>query len=211
MTQKSEELEDLRIRRSRKMLQQALIELSVEKGFAAITVREITERAMVNRSTFYRHYLDKYDLLNQYMDEVYQLIADADDEALQARKAGQNPKGMPSGLLSLLKHIQQFRDFYRVMLGPNGDPVFIQRLRQNAAKRFRVLLSTMTVSSDPNAPPLDLKLTYVSYAGVGAIVWWLEQDQPISPEELATWVGQLSTASMGLPTGLHGEASDRSG
>src|ERR1043165_5952074 len=71
--QKSEAMEDLRVRRTRKLLQQAFIELTVEKGFAALTVRDITERAMVNRSTFYRHYLDKYDLLEQYMNETYEL------------------------------------------------------------------------------------------------------------------------------------------
>ena len=62
---KSEAIEDLRVRRTRKLLQQAFIECTIEKGFAALTVRDITERAMVNRSTFYRHYLDKYDLLEQ--------------------------------------------------------------------------------------------------------------------------------------------------
>ena len=57
--QKLDGVEDLRVRRTRKLLQQALIEGTVEKGFAALTVRDITGRAMVNRSTFYRHYLDK--------------------------------------------------------------------------------------------------------------------------------------------------------
>ncbi|MBZ0292889.1 MAG: TetR/AcrR family transcriptional regulator, partial [Anaerolineae bacterium] len=53
-------MEDLRVRRTRKLLQQALIELTVERGFSEITVGDIAERAMGNRSTFYRHYLDKY-------------------------------------------------------------------------------------------------------------------------------------------------------
>jgi hypothetical protein len=52
--------------------------------------------------------------------------------------------------------------------------------------------------TDPNAPPIDLRTSYVSYAGIGAIVWWLEQDQPCTPEQLAVWLGQLSTASAGL-------------
>lgn len=54
--------EDLRIRRTRKLLMQALIKLTVEKGFAAITVQDIANRAMVNRATFYRHYLDMPEL-----------------------------------------------------------------------------------------------------------------------------------------------------
>src|SRR5258708_1039661 len=73
LAQKLAQKEDLRVQRTRKLLQQALIELTVEMGFAAVTVRDITRRAMVNRSTFYRHYLDKYDLLNQYMADVQAL------------------------------------------------------------------------------------------------------------------------------------------
>jgi AcrR family transcriptional regulator len=59
---------DLRVRRTRKVLKSALIELTIEKGFAAVTVQDIADRAMINRATFYRHYLDKYDLLGQYMN-----------------------------------------------------------------------------------------------------------------------------------------------
>jgi AcrR family transcriptional regulator len=71
--QKLDGVEDLRVRRTRKLLTHALIEGTVEKGFAALTVRDITERAMVNRSTFYRHYLDKYDLLEQHLNEIYEV------------------------------------------------------------------------------------------------------------------------------------------
>ena len=74
--QKTNISEDLRIQRTRKLLQEAFIALTVEKGFAAITVRDITQRARVNRSTFYRHYLDKYDLLEQYMNELYALTSE---------------------------------------------------------------------------------------------------------------------------------------
>src|SRR6266700_8161509 len=137
--QKLEVIEDLRVRRTRKLLQQAFIELTVEKGFAALTVRDITERAMVNRSTFYRHYLDKYDLLEQYMNEIYELT-----------------DGASPGPLNLLKHIQQFADFYRVMLGAKGDPLFAQRFRQNTEKRFRSFLALALTEPEPNAPPSDL-------------------------------------------------------
>src|SRR6266545_2878599 len=75
MAQNKQQPEDLRVRRTRKLLTQALIELTIEKGFAALTVQDIADRAMVNRATFYRHYLDKHDLLDRYMNEVYELTA----------------------------------------------------------------------------------------------------------------------------------------
>jgi AcrR family transcriptional regulator len=196
MTQKSEEKEDLRVRRTRKLLQEALLELTVEMGFAAVTVRDITERAMVNRSTFYHHYLDKYDLLKQYMDEVQGLVSEA---ALSAEKTAKtSPERVPSGLLVLIKHVQEYAEFYRVMLGQNGDPAFTQRFRQMSETRYRYLFSQFGGQTDPKAPPIEMKLSYISYAGVGAILWWLENDQPCTPEQLAIWLGQLSMTAAGL-------------
>jgi len=191
--QKPAEPEDLRVRRTRKMLEEALIELTVEKGFAAVTVRDITERAMVNRSTFYRHYLDKFDLLEQYTNAVTALTSTDDTLDEQRREAS---GGAPPGLVRLLKHVQLFGDFYRVMLGQMGDPVFTERFRQNASRRMRAYYAG--TPTEPNSPPLDLRLDYVSCAAVGAILWWLENDQPCTPEQLAGWLSQLSRASMRL-------------
>jgi AcrR family transcriptional regulator len=53
---------DPRVRRTRKLLQDALLELLAEKSFDAITVQDIADRSTINRATFYTHYVDKYDL-----------------------------------------------------------------------------------------------------------------------------------------------------
>jgi AcrR family transcriptional regulator len=184
------ENQDLRVRRTRKLLQEALIDLTVEKGFAAVSIRDICERAMVNRSTFYRHYLDKYALLNEYIDALQAAISEA--------YRGHNPEqtGVPPALMKMLEHIQASPDFYRVMLGAQGDARFIQRFRDVIEGHLRVLTSDLAV--DPNVPPLDLRLSYVSCADIGAILWWLENGQQASLEELAVWIGQLGKASMGI-------------
>ena len=62
--------QDLRVARTRKMLRDAMIALAIQQGFDAVTVNDIVELAMVNRSTFYRHYQDKYDLVESYLDEL---------------------------------------------------------------------------------------------------------------------------------------------
>jgi AcrR family transcriptional regulator len=63
---------DPRVRRTRGYIQGAFRELLNEKGFKSITVREITERADVNRATFYAHYADKYELLNVTLEAIFQ-------------------------------------------------------------------------------------------------------------------------------------------
>ena len=193
--QNIEVVEDLRVRRTRKMIQEALLELTVEKGYAAITVQDIADRAMINRSTFYRHYLDKDDLLIKYMDDVTALTSE-DDTATE--KNGLVEKEAPPGLVKLLKHIQTFSEFYRVMLSANGHPVVTDRLRRNAENRYRYALSRPGVTPNASNTPLDMRLTYVSCAGIGAISWWVENNIPCSAEELAAWLGELVTASLGF-------------
>src|SRR5437660_4069657 len=63
---------DPRVRRTRKLLQQAFLELFQEKGFASISIQDITERATVNRATFYAHFPDKYALLDSIIREQFQ-------------------------------------------------------------------------------------------------------------------------------------------
>lgn len=190
MTHNSKVNEDLRIRRTKKLLQEAMIALTVEKGFSNISVRDITERAMVNRSTFYRHYLDKYDLLDQYLNEVAEFTSEA---AFLAEKEMMGEAVVPSGLIWLLRHIQSCADFYRVMLGPDGDTRFIQRFRQMSETRYRSLL--MKATPTENKPPVEMGLSYMSCAGIGAISWWLENNQPFPVEKLAVWLGQMSMNS----------------
>jgi AcrR family transcriptional regulator len=182
--QKLDGVEDLRVRRTRKLLQQALIEGTVEKGFAALTVRDITKRAMVNRSTFYRHYLDKYDLLEQLINEIYDVLEE---------EGGILGEGRHEGHIELFKQIQQFPDFYRVMLGPQADTFLSQRFRQQTQQRFLAYFHQTfpEVASDPDRPPLDLSFTAVASAGCSALAWWLEQERPSTPERFVHWLQQL--------------------
>jgi AcrR family transcriptional regulator len=182
--QKLDGTPDLRVRRTRKLLTQALIEGTVEKGFAALTVRDITERAMVNRSTFYRHYLDKYDLLEQHLNEIYEVLEEEGGIIGQDRH---------EGLIELLKQIQQFPDFYRVVLGAQADAFLSLRFRQQTQQRFLACFHQTfpEAASDPDIPPLDLSFTTVASAGCGALAWWLEQERPSTPEQFAHWLQQL--------------------
>jgi AcrR family transcriptional regulator len=63
---------DRRVKRTRKLLQQALMELLQERSFTGITILDITERAAINRATFYAHFPDKYALLDSMLREQFQ-------------------------------------------------------------------------------------------------------------------------------------------
>jgi hypothetical protein len=56
--------------------------------------------------------------------------------------------------------------------------------------------------ADLSRPPIDLSVNYILHAGIGAILWWLENDQPCTPEQFAVWLNQFSTADMSVSLGL---------
>ncbi len=68
---------NVRVRRTQKLLREALIELIEERGFDALTIGELTERAMVSRAAFYRTYQDKYDLVEQIFEEAMSALLNA--------------------------------------------------------------------------------------------------------------------------------------
>ena len=195
----AQNLEDLRVRRTRMMLQNALLELTAEKGFSDVTVSDLAERAMINRSTFYRHYLDKYDLLGQYLEELTtQLQSEAGDVPVEERSE-QLPDKSLFELVSLLEHMRENAEFYRVILGEKGDPAFCGRsFRPFLEEQIRNMLPDDVGAEDGSRVPIGLIVNYVLHAGIGAIVWWLEKGQSWAPEQVAAWLLRLSRASIGV-------------
>ena len=202
---------DRRVRRTRKLLQEALVELTVEKGFAAVTVRDITERAEVNRATFYRHYQDKFEMLDRFAEEVYQLLETPDegnalaDHESTGAGAGASPQRLPVGIVRLFEHIRAHATFYRVMLGKNGDPGFSGKMRGYIERRLRQSLPEAL----PEQPLTELYLRYVSSGSVGAVLWWLDHEGTYSPADMAAVAMRLSAADLRAILGQEGHAQAR--
>jgi AcrR family transcriptional regulator len=68
---KEQEKLDPRVKRTRSLILQAFGELLAEKSFDAISVQDVTERAQINRATFYKHFVDKYALLDYWIQQLF--------------------------------------------------------------------------------------------------------------------------------------------
>jgi AcrR family transcriptional regulator len=187
MTPEDSHDEDLRVQRTQKLILEALLELTVEKGFSALTVSDITKHARINRATFYRHYQDKFDLLNSYAQTVFAMLEnepqspqDVDDDR------------MYSGMIKIFEHIRANARFYRVMLGKNGDAAFADKIRQYIQMRIR---NSLPVDLHQDEASIDLYVAYSSSASVGAVLWWLEHEFPYSSEEMVSRIRQLEQGS----------------
>ena len=192
MTRPEYSSDDLRVKRTQKLVLEALLDQTVQKGFAALSVSDITKYAGINRATFYRHYKDKFDLLDHYAQAVYELL-DVPLEAGPQMSNKTDANQIFQRLVRILDHIRANAKFYRVMLGKNGDPAFTDKIRQYIQKRIRRSLPT-GLQNDEMA--IDLYVCYSSSASVGAILWWLEHDMPYPSEEMATMLHQLESGNL---------------
>jgi AcrR family transcriptional regulator len=173
----SQPSENLRVRRTRKLLRDALVEVVEERGFERATVKAITERAMVSRAAFYRAHWSKYDLVQQIFDEamdaLYGTLPEDPDATPRERWAG------------FFAHVAEYDRLYRTLLGPGGSPWFAARMRASLAERITVHLA-------PGAGAADLVPTLVAGMLVDAVTWWLDQDPRPASDEIAAQTDRLA-------------------
>src|SRR5215475_12575510 len=111
---------DLRIRRTYKFLWDALISLMKERDFESITVTDICERAMVHRTTFYKHYEDKYGLLYYGIQDELNALFEAADAGAHDSIEMQVGKENQAWKIAMLEHVHKHENFYRLMLIGDG-------------------------------------------------------------------------------------------
>ena len=192
---------DLRIKRTRKFIREAFFNLLLEKGFPTITVGDITERAMVNRSTFYRHYADKYDLAEKCLDVPFtQLLGQIQDDD---GREDLPPGAPPHNFLLLFRHIEENANLYRALFGKNGVSIFKSRLRTFILEILRVRLRDVKWEERVSGLPQEMFEEYLTGAYMGVIQWWLENIKAYSAETVAFWVYALAAkgaeAALTLP------------
>jgi len=186
----SQPTNNVRLKRTHKLLREALVELIEERGFDALTIGELTERAMVSRAAFYRNYHDKYDLVERIFEEAM--------SALLASVSDLGEEHPPKIWVTFFEHIAQYERLYRALLGKKGSPWFVWKMRAALAS----LLNER--GQRPHGPSGDAQPLHtfadgfvpdmVSALFVEAITWWLEHGRPYTPREIATRSARLAAA-----------------
>lgn len=181
---------DLRARRTQKLLQDALIELLNEKHFENITVGELAERAMINRATFYRHYLDKYDLVEKIFEGAARVLSTAIGPP-NAGFEGIDAEHSPDAWVAFFEHVAAHARLYRALLGKNGSSWFAMRMRDYAVsvmdERERLRARLPGVKRGQEMMPREVALVFTANLLVSTLTWWLESEASYSPHEVATW------------------------
>ncbi|MBM7542060.1 TetR/AcrR family transcriptional regulator [Amphibacillus cookii] len=167
---------DPRIKRTRKLIMDAFITLSAKKSFDMITVKDITEEATINRATFYYHFKDKYDLIEQTLKEdllIHVISRLSDCEKI-------NKAAIRKVFLSLIAFHNDLSSRCERSYHNFKSSIEVTVKRELADQFYHILLKNTASSKDK-----ELRLTSVmlSWAIYGVINEW-RNDQSIDAEQL---------------------------
>ena len=163
--------QDRRVRRTQAALRAAVVELVADKGYQAVTVEHICERADVTRATFYSHFRDKEHLLSSVADDLVDACLDAFETA------GGGVDHRAERLVVLFQQARSNETAFRLVLRGEGDGAALRRLRDRLTLVVADTMEThrRTLRTTPAVP-----MVLVTQMCVGEILavleWWLEQD-----------------------------------
>jgi AcrR family transcriptional regulator len=169
---------DRRVNRTRRALTNALIALTLEKGYEAVTVRDLAERADIGYATFFRHFSDKdallADVLEGTLQDLLELIQPVMDD--------------PERTATLVfDHVGQHRDLVRVLLRTRNASPLMPRIFAFSAK---AMLERFTPKPEGPIPP-EIAAHHMIASFIELIEWWLEHDAPYPPERMGAIVSAL--------------------
>ena len=181
---------DRRVRRTQKLLGEALIAVTLEKGYKNITIQDVTERADIGYRTYFRHYagLDELlvDVAQSVLDELYELLnlpEQAGDLELIPDAANLIRE---SGAL-LFEYILENQDIFRVLLLERGVRFCLEPVMQKARKRVETIFDGLAKDSIP----VPIAANHIIAATFALMRWWLENDMPHPPRQMGAIFANL--------------------
>jgi AcrR family transcriptional regulator len=188
---------DRRVQRTRKLLQDALIGMMIEKGYEATTVQDIIDRANVGRATFYAHFADKDTLLGSRLEDLRALLAEQ-----QRQLPG--PLGFS---LAMLVHARDHLPLYRAIVGRESGAFVLQRIQWTIAD-----LAGLDLKGQGFKGPAEqraLAVEYIAGAFMAVLTWWLEHAAKLPPEEVDAVFRRLVMKGLAAELGLRANATGR--
>lgn len=182
----SEQALDRRVRKTKRLLRQGLMELMREKSIKEISVRELTDMVDVNRGTFYLHYRDIYDMVEQTENEMIEDLI-----KLINSHSTQNFQGEPLPvLIDVFTFLSNNIDMGAVFLGNHGDLYFVDKIKNIVKERFfdEWLLKDLSELRKEN---IEYFHSFIFAGCIGLFRSWLESDMKRTPTEMATIAEQI--------------------
>jgi AcrR family transcriptional regulator len=161
---------DRRIKKTQLLLKETLTTLMEQKELRNITVRELTDLANINRGTFYLHYLDIYDMIEQFEEEI---VSDLLGIVEKNSPISADYYILPV-LIQVIEYLYNDMRFCKAMLGKNGDLQFLEKLKTTMMKQTRGSLPINQKKYDETF--IRFLTVFIVSGGAGVFQEWLNDD-----------------------------------
>ncbi len=174
---------------TRKGLIQAAVDLVLEKGYEAVTVQDITDRADIGRGTFYIHFKDKEEVV---WTAIQGLCLELEEAVHQQYKDNIPDQWEYVGLLYIFSQVDKNRDLFRVCFSAQGSAALTRRAQDLLVNIFLYDLQNQPLLRDANSNvPVEIVAQMMTGLITRMIVWWLETPNKYSAEQMAGMLYQV--------------------
>ncbi len=176
----AEEKQDRRIRRTKGLMRDALIELMTEKPFSEITARDITEKADLNRSTFYLHYDNVFGLLDEMENEVVETFA----RMMEKMEFRQDREWEYPVIGSICDYIVENPKLcYGLLVNSRSDRL-TARLTEIMKERGKKVYQEMGMNTDMESEKADYIHQFIANGAIAMVKQWLTEGMSLPKEEM---------------------------
>jgi AcrR family transcriptional regulator len=178
---------DRRVERTRKLLRDALMGLILEKGYEAVTVQDIIDRANVGRATFYAHFTDKQQLLVSGFAELREFLVQK-----QHAEAAVPGSARLRFSLAMFEHACSYKQVYRALVGKRSGAVVRQHIQQLLAELVRNELAALVPRDAPTPVLPEIVVQYTVSSFMGLLMWCVDHETPDTAAEMDAIFQQLT-------------------
>ena len=174
-------------RKTKELIQTSFIKILESKTFESITVGDIAKQAQINRGTFYLHFIDKFDLLDQIEQQLFADLGNHIDE-LQSNYSSTHTfeKEQEQLAATLFSAIKMQSPLLKIFLSDHGRAGFHLRFREAFSEKVRVNLEKNESFKATLKVPMEYFLSFITSAFLGLIEQWVQNDLDKTPQEMTT-------------------------
>jgi len=169
---------DPRVRRTHRLLRDALVSLMLEKDYASISIKEITDRAEVAYITFFRHFESLDQLLMEVLDEgLTELIVHIETLAKHSETSALEAEGR-----LIFEYIKQKADLFRILFKSQS----VTRVRKKIVRKIAVIFqkSCMPLARADNQITVAILSNHIATSLLALIEWWWDNKMTPAPAEM---------------------------
>jgi AcrR family transcriptional regulator len=185
---------DRRVERTQQLIRGALLSLIKEKGFEALTVQEIIDRANVGRATFYAHFDNKEDLLVSGFDDLRASLKVRQRDALSRERNVEDRVFAFSH--EIFSHTNEYREVFRAMVGKRSGAAVQRLLHKLVVDLVREDVNKAVVRSENKTVPAEALVQFVAGALFGLLMWWLDGKMRLSAADVNALFRKLAIPAL---------------